>query len=219
MRFPPPEAPSQYVPPYPALPSAARLSGLVLAVLVLAQIVSQVAAQEQIKKSDPPANDPAGDSYILVIKSAIIAKTKANGKAWDPGVGKVSWPDPFVKVKVFDKDGGLTDNGETSVIMDSFTPVWNQEKATVKVGHTVKLEVWDKDLKFDDEIGKHNFVVTADMVKAGELTLKFGQVERLNLGFRETKKVADSRILLQQPHPGPNSAKNLQRAARIATWP
>src|SRR5438094_9552715 len=105
------------------------------------------------------ADGARADSFLLVIKSARIAKTKKDGRAWDAGIGKVSYPDPYVKVQVYDADGGLADGGETAFIKDTFTPVWNQEVATVQAGWKVKFEVWDKDLKFDDEIGKHELKI------------------------------------------------------------
>jgi pimeloyl-ACP methyl ester carboxylesterase len=159
------------------------------------------------------AGSARADAFLLVVKSAIIAKTKADGKAWDIGVGKKAWPDPYVKIWVYDAEGGLADSGETATIWDTFTPAWNHEAATVTEGCKIKLEVWDKDLKYDDLIGKHEFKLTADTIKNGELTLKFGQVEKLQLVFRPAPKArAVSRILLQQAFPGPWSEKKLQRS-------
>jgi pimeloyl-ACP methyl ester carboxylesterase len=159
------------------------------------------------------AGSARADAFLLVVKAATIAKTKADGKAWDIGVGKKAWPDPYVKIWVYDADGGLADSGETSTMWDTFTPAWNQDAATVAEGCKIRVEVWDKDLKNDDLIGKHEFKLTSDMIKKGELTLKFGQVEKLHLAFRlAPKDGAVSRILLQQAFPGPWSARKLQRS-------
>ena len=158
--------------------------------------------------------DLRADSFLLVVKSGTIAKTKPDGKAWDVGFGTMkAWPDPYVKVWVYNAEGDLADQGETAVIWDTFTPVWNQEVATVKAGWKIKLEAWDKDAKRDDLIGKHEFQLTEATIKKGELTLQFGQVEGLHLAFRPMNQAgASSRILLQQPYPGPRSARQLQRS-------
>jgi pimeloyl-ACP methyl ester carboxylesterase len=159
------------------------------------------------------AGSARADAFLLVVQSATIAKTKADGKPWDLGVGKKAWPDPYVKIWVYDADGGLSDSGETATIWDTFTPAWNHEAATVTEGCKIRLEVWDKDLKYDDLIGKYEFKLTADTIKHGELTLKFGQVEKLHLVFRPAPPPgAVARILLQQAFPGPWSAKKLQRS-------
>lgn len=159
------------------------------------------------------AGSARAEAFLLVVKSATIAKTKADGKPWDIGVGKKAWPDPYVKIWVYDADGGLADSGETSTIWDTFTPTWNQDAATVSEGCKIRLEVWDKDVKNDDLIGKHEFKLTADTIKKGDLTLRFGQVEKLHLAFRlAPKEGAVPRILLQQAFPGPFSARKLERS-------
>jgi hypothetical protein len=162
------------------------------------------------------ADSARADSFALVVKSGTIAKTKADGKAWDVGVGKTAWPDPYVKIWVYEPDGGLADSGETTVIWDTFTPAWNQEVATVTAGCKVKLEVWDKDVKYDDLIGKHEFKITADMLTKGELSLKFGQVEKLNLGFRAAPlslAFSCSKPFLAR------AAPHGSRAVKTAIWP
>src|SRR5712692_9423512 len=69
-----------------------------------------------------------GETVVLVVKSATIAATKANGAAWDfPLVGKKALPDPYVKLWVYDKDGAHVDCGETTVAWDTFSPVWNND--------------------------------------------------------------------------------------------
>ncbi|MBI2806743.1 MAG: hypothetical protein HYX68_17325 [Planctomycetes bacterium] len=153
------------------------------------------------------------DSYILVVKSATIAATKANGSCWDCGFTPTQCrPDPYVLVKVYDAENGLADSGQTFVAWNTFTPVWSQEKGTVKAGWWVSLQVWDKDIKYDDEIGTHSFYITEAMLKAGEVSLTFGQVERITLAFRATQKPASAaRVILNQPYPGPFSAKNVRR--------
>ena len=65
---------------------------------------------------------PRADSVLLVVKSATIAKTKADGKAWDIGVGEKAWPDPYVKIWVYDADGGLADSGEHFHHFDASRP-------------------------------------------------------------------------------------------------
>src|SRR5947209_6560312 len=119
------------------------------------------------------------DDFLLVMKSGTIADTKADGRAWDLGFGKKAWPDPYVRVRVHDKDGAQVDFGETFVVYDTFTPVWNKEVATVRAGQRVHVEVWDKDLKYDDLIGRHEFVLTEELLAKRTFTLQFGQVKAL----------------------------------------
>src|SRR5947208_731277 len=79
---------------------------------------------------------------VLVVKSAAIAPTKANGNAWDfPLVGKKALPDPFVKIWVYDTDGAQADYGETWVEWDTLTPTWNKDIVKIKAGQTFKIEV------------------------------------------------------------------------------
>ena len=155
----------------------------------------------------------SADNVVLVVKSGTIATTKANGSAWDfPLVGKKALPDPYVKAWVYNKEGVKVDFGQTEVVWDSLTPVWNRDLVKMNAGQRVKIEVWDKDFKYDDLIGEHTFMLTAAMIKNGTINLSFGQVRGLRFDVRaEANAKAESRLRLQQPFPGPNSAADLTR--------
>ncbi|XP_041957902.1 perforin-1-like [Alosa sapidissima] len=78
-------------------------------------------------------------------------------------------PDPFVKVYC-----GSTFGGMTEFIKDNANPSWSADFSfrNGKVGDTLKLEVWDKDMNYDDHLG--NCVTT---VKAGsyKVSCNFGK--------------------------------------------
>jgi pimeloyl-ACP methyl ester carboxylesterase len=166
-------------------------------IVVLALSVTQVSA----------------DPIVLVAKSATIKATKANGMPWDfPLVGKKSLPDPYVKLWVYDKDGAHVDYGESGIVWDTLYPEWNREIAKVKAGQKIKVEVWDKDLKYDDLIGAKTFTLTAGLIEQGSFFHRFGQVQALHFGIRaDVNRGSESRITLQQPFPGPYSANHLTR--------
>jgi pimeloyl-ACP methyl ester carboxylesterase len=132
---------------------------------------------------------------------------------WDfPLVGRKALPDPYVKAWVFDKDGAHVDYGETAVEWDTLSPAWNADLVKVRPGQRVKIEVWDKDLKYDDLIGEHSFTFTKSKIERGSFGYRFGQVTWLYLNVRK-EATREARVILQQPFPGPNSAKNLTRSA------
>ena len=152
------------------------------------------------------------DNVIVTVKSGTIAPTKANGRAWDAGWGQVALPDPYVKLWVFDKDGAQVDYGETWYIRNTLTTVWNKDIARAKVGQTIKIEVWDKDLKYDDLIGRYTFALTKEMANKGQVGLRFEQVHDLQLELRwVAPPPREARVLLVQPFPGPHSANHLTR--------
>src|ERR1017187_1800603 len=151
---------------------------------------------------------------VLVVKSATIAPTKANGAAWDfPLVGKKALPDPFVKLWVYDPDGAQADYGETAVDWDTLTPIWNKDIAQVKAGQSLKIGEWDKDLKYDDLIGRGTYKLTEATVEKGSFNLRFDQVRFLKFAVRKSAQTrSETRVTLMQPYPGPNSANRLERS-------
>jgi pimeloyl-ACP methyl ester carboxylesterase len=153
------------------------------------------------------------DTVDLIVKSATIAPRKATGRAWDfPLVGKKALPDPYVKLWVYDKDGAHVDYGETAVAWDTLSPVWNKDIAQVKAGQRIKVEVWDKDLKYDDLIGRQSFTLTKDLMDKGAFIHRFDQVKYLRFEVRaQGRPASEARIVLQQPFPGPFSATELTR--------
>ncbi|KAK7129710.1 hypothetical protein R3I93_019376 [Phoxinus phoxinus] len=59
-------------------------------------------------------------------------------------------PDPYVKVWC-----GPTSGGQTEYHKDNANPTWSAEFnfPYCKCGEDLKLEVWDKDMTFDDHLG------------------------------------------------------------------
>ncbi|XDV24507.1 hypothetical protein PO909_028652 [Leuciscus waleckii] len=59
-------------------------------------------------------------------------------------------PDPYVKVWC-----GSIFGGQTEYIKDNRNPTWTAEFnfPNCKSGETLKMEVWDKDMNFDDQLG------------------------------------------------------------------
>jgi hypothetical protein len=116
---------------------------------------------------------------VLVVRSGTVADRKECGWCWDVFRGS---PDPYVKVSVYEKKSGeLVDYGETDVADDTYTPVWHRQIARVQEGDRVVIEVWDKDLKFDDLIGRHEFTLTRSQMTCRQFRVAFDQVEELYL--------------------------------------
>lgn len=72
-------------------------------------------------------------------------------------------PDPFVKVWC-----GSTFAGTTEIHKDTFSTSWSEQFSfsTGKIGDTLKLEMWDKDLNFDDRL----FTCTTKVVSTRDVT-------------------------------------------------
>lgn len=75
-----------------------------------------------------------------------ISGLQARSLSGDPSPNP---PDPYVKVWCGSSYGGMTDFQR-----DKSNPVWNAEFnfPNCGVGDRLKLEVWDKDLNFDDHL-------------------------------------------------------------------
>lgn len=164
----------------------------------------------------PVANASGSDDdiYVIVVKSAAIAANKESGAAWDfPLVGTKALPDPYVKAWVTDRKNAQADYGETGVEWDTLTPTWNKDLVKAKLWHWVKVEVWDKDVKYDDLIGRYHFPLTEKRIADGSFTLKFDQVRSIHFELRRDKQARnDPRVILQQPFPGPRSADEVTRS-------
>lgn len=59
-------------------------------------------------------------------------------------------PDPYVKVQCGSVSGGMTDFKK-----DTSNPTWSETFSfrDGKAGDTLRVEVWDKDLSYDDHLG------------------------------------------------------------------
>ncbi|XP_053337429.1 perforin-1-like [Clarias gariepinus] len=79
---------------------------------------------------------------------ALLRVYGMNGKGLDGDV--LNPPEPYVKVFVRN-----ILMGQTYVINSSSNPTWstNVVSSTAKVNDEVKLQVWDKDIKYDDLLG------------------------------------------------------------------
>lgn len=150
---------------------------------------------------------------VLVACSATIESTKSCGCPWDfPLVGKKAAPDPYIKVWVYERGGAQVDYGETFVEWDTTEPTWNKDIAQVKDGQVIWVEVWDKDAKYDDLIGRYNFTLSKRTMDKGTFYLKFDQVTQIAFSVRmDAKPATQARVTLMQPYPGPNGADKLER--------
>ena len=57
----------------------------------------------------------------------------------------------------------------------------------ISSGDRSRVEVWDKDVRYDDLIGKYDFVLTPAMVRSGGVTMRFGQVRQLLFELRPAR--------------------------------
>ncbi len=91
--------------------------------------------------------------WDVFIAKANIPPTDKNGAAWDTiNAAPDAW------VKVLTSEGTSSHSGETTVIDDSTTPVWNETVISTGVKsselmNNFALEVWDSDLYYHDYIG------------------------------------------------------------------
>ncbi len=122
-------------------------------------------------------SDAPRATYQIIIVSLTVANKKADGKGWD--AFPFAAPDLVVKLK--NRNRGS--DAETEKKSDTFTATYNSAGPLVSASDTLDIEVLDKDLKYDDEIGKTSRQVTAKELAAGKLTLTFGQVVSLELKF------------------------------------
>lgn len=125
----------------------------------------------------------AGD-HDLVVKSATIKSTKANGESWD-FFGNA--PDPYVKVGKYDSDGKLTIVQQTDDVGDDYRPSFNKKLFAVREGDDLIIQVWDKDVAKHDLIGEYRLTVTRRMIEDGSARFSFDQVEDLRIDFKPAK--------------------------------
>jgi WD40 repeat protein len=145
----------------------------------------------------------------LVVESAQIKETKANGKAWDAGNGL---PDPYVLVRVQPSEKKASKEvGRTSVQKDTLNPRWNKKVCPLSLGDVVTVEVWDKDAAVDDLIGRDKYTVTETLIKQRVLRLSFGQVKQLQLSLRSL----DDTVVNRRGSPEPPSDPKEELAPRL----
>lgn len=128
-------------------------------------------------------NAHADDTFVLIARSGTILDSKASGSGWD--VWPVTAPEPFVKISVFENvKHEQVDYGETNYARDTYTPIWNKDIAKVFEGDLIKIEVWDKDLRYDDLISKYSFTLSRSMIDKKIFTVRFGRVHELRFELR-----------------------------------
>ncbi|XP_062310732.1 perforin-1-like [Osmerus eperlanus] len=84
-----------------------------------------------------------------------------------------SAPDVYVKVWC-----GAVSGGQTDIIDNNHNPSWSNEFTftDVKAGASLKLEVWDKDLKVNDHLGTCSHTISNGSNNRVECSLKKGRL-------------------------------------------
>lgn len=124
-----------------------------------------------------------GTDYTLVVKKVDVKKTKADNSTWDIMDGA---PDLFVRVSNNSEKGAKA--FDTKVHDDKYTVVFDETtNVRFRSGQTISLEVIDKDVAANDDVGKINVEMTDKVIKMGKLRFEnFGQVITLEI---EVKKL------------------------------
>jgi hypothetical protein len=120
--------------------------------------------------------------WTVIIKSAKVKNTKADGSAWDPMDGA---PDLFVRVRVDDK---AAKDFDTKVVKDdAYEATFNTDtNVRFRIGQKVILTVIDKDVAANDDCGTYNLITTEPVITKGKLRLEnFGQVMYLDVEFKK----------------------------------
>uniref|UniRef100_A0AAY4CNU9 C2 domain-containing protein n=1 Tax=Denticeps clupeoides TaxID=299321 RepID=A0AAY4CNU9_9TELE len=109
-------------------------------------------------------------TVVLSCLCAVQAKVRVWGISGSGITGDpVGAPDPYVKVYCGNSFGGMTDFQK-----DTANPSWNVEFnfPNSGVGDNLKLEIWDKDLNYDDKLGTCSSTVKSGSYK---VTCSFGK--------------------------------------------
>jgi hypothetical protein len=124
--------------------------------------------------------------YILQLMSVEVYPKKMDGKRWDP-LG-ASGPDLFVQVFVDGHQVLLS-----KVRKDSFASEWKylvSNAFALNNKSSVRIVVWDKDLKDDDLVGEPSFSPTIKDVKEGKtFRLAGGRVKEVKIRLFENSKI------------------------------
>lgn len=86
-------------------------------------------------------------SHVMLSSAAVsVSGLKASGLKGDPG----NPPDAFVRVSC-----GSSKTQSTEIIKGTTNPSWTKRFSfsSCSIGQTLLLEVWDKDVKYDDYLG------------------------------------------------------------------
>jgi hypothetical protein len=111
-----------------------------------------------------------------------VATTKKDGSAWDVNDGK---PDLVITFT------NTSDSGVKPIATDEKQDVYEATYAAgmvlIKAGQKLRIDVEDKDVAQNDQIGSTEFVLTEDMVAKGSHSISFGQVKALTMTFARPK--------------------------------
>ena len=132
--------------------------------------------------------------WTVVCQSAVIAATKPNGTTWDapPPATSGTAPDTFCELTI-DND----DTGETAVVTDSLTPMWNQpvnpnggENVTASLLMSAqnrwRIAIIDRDIQppgSTEPVCQIMPRLTADDLQRGTVSLMAGSCSQINLGL------------------------------------
>jgi hypothetical protein len=132
--------------------------------------------------------------WTVICQSAVIAALKPSGMTWDapPPATSGTAPDTFCELTI-DND----DTGETAVVSDSLTPMWNQPvnpsggtnvtaSLLMSAQNRWSIAIIDRDIQ---PLGSTETVcqsmprLTADDLQRGMVSLTAGSCTQLNLGL------------------------------------
>lgn len=135
-----------------------------------------------------PAEKGADTKHAKVfIKTVQVQPTKADGRKWDAYPYEL----PDIKVRIRNRTSGQV--FQTPVKQDCLKATFNTPAIYVSEGDDVEITVWDNDLQFDDLIGRYSTKITAEMLKAQDLDLSFGQVLSLQIQLQPHVRVSKGR--------------------------
>ena len=177
-------------------------------------VVLDTPSETDARHGDKPSISAQG--YIVTVKSALIAGRKADGLGWDIG-GHL--PDPYVIVKVLDRDGNSLGEAATTPFSNTYRPEWDECTLIVAKGDWIAFEVYDMDYMLDDLIGKITIRVTEEMILRREINLAFGQVKRLLVGFESTSQIPPHAVASPEPRFVPRGQVTLDAAPILVETP
>jgi hypothetical protein len=132
--------------------------------------------------------------WTITCQSAVIAAMKPNGMTWDapPPATSGTAPDAFCELTVDDDD-----TGETSVVNDSLTPMWNQAvnpnsgpnvtaSLLMSAQNRWRIAIIDRDVQppgSTEPVCQIMPRLTADDLHRGTVSLMAGSCTQVNLGL------------------------------------
>lgn len=132
--------------------------------------------------SSSPGQGQGNAEYTVIIKNVEVMTTNKDGNAWDVNDGK-----PDLCVIIRNTSVANSEAFTSKERTDTFQAEFN-EPTTVKVsaGQTLDIQVVDKDVAVNDEIGRTSMKVTEDRFKNNPQKLEsFGRVKTLTIEFKK----------------------------------